>query len=57
MESRLRMLIVLAGLPEPVPFIDGALVPLRGMPHRVVSRPAGRGRPAIRSESARITAR
>jgi predicted metal-dependent hydrolase len=33
----------LARLPEPVPFVDGALVPLRGTPHRVVAKPAGRG--------------
>lgn len=33
----------LARLPEPVPFVDGALVPLRGVPHRVGARPAGRG--------------
>lgn len=33
----------LARLPEPMPFVDGALVPLRGVPHRLVHRPHARG--------------
>lgn len=30
-------------IPEPIPFIDGAAVPLRGLPHRVVHRADARG--------------
>jgi predicted metal-dependent hydrolase len=30
-------------IPEPIPFIDGANVPLRGIPHRVVHRAGARG--------------
>src|SRR6187431_1445091 len=30
-------------LPEAAPFIDGALVPLRGVEHRIVHRPGKRG--------------
>ena len=30
-------------LPEPAPFVDGAVVPLRGEPHRIVHRPDRRG--------------
>lgn len=30
-------------LPQPVPFAPGAVVPLRGEPHRIVHRPAVRG--------------
>ncbi|TCT05949.1 M48 family metallopeptidase [Aquabacter spiritensis] len=33
----------LCRLPEPVPFADGASVPLRGDPHRIVHRPGARG--------------
>ena len=33
----------LGRLPGPAPFIDGAIVPLRGRPHRVVHRPGARG--------------
>ena len=33
----------LARLPKPVPFVDGALIPLRGVPQQIVSVPAGRG--------------
>lgn len=33
----------LARLPEPVPFVDGALIPVRGTSHRVVAKTAGRG--------------
>ncbi|MEW6122835.1 MAG: SprT family zinc-dependent metalloprotease [Pseudomonadota bacterium] len=33
----------LVRLPENVPFIDGAIVPLRGEPHRIVHRPGARG--------------
>jgi len=33
----------LARLPELIPFTDGALVPLRGVPHRIAHRPRGRG--------------
>jgi len=30
-------------LPDPTPFVDGAIVPLRGEPHRIVHRPDRRG--------------
>ncbi|MEX0589499.1 MAG: SprT family zinc-dependent metalloprotease [Xanthobacteraceae bacterium] len=30
-------------IPEPVPFADGATIPLRGMPHRIAHRPNARG--------------
>lgn len=30
-------------LPEPLPFADGAIVPLRGVAHRIVHRPHARG--------------
>ncbi|HEY5305133.1 MAG TPA: SprT family zinc-dependent metalloprotease [Pseudolabrys sp.] len=30
-------------LPQPVPFMDGALVPLRGVEHKIVHRPDARG--------------
>ncbi len=30
-------------LPQPVPFADGAMVPLRGVAHRIVHRPGARG--------------
>jgi predicted metal-dependent hydrolase len=33
----------LGRLPEPTPFVDGAIVPLRGLPHRIVHRPGARG--------------
>jgi len=33
----------LARLPAPMPFTDGAMVPLRGVPHRLVHRPHARG--------------
>lgn len=33
----------LAKVPEPVPFVDGAVLPLRGIPHRVAHRPHMRG--------------
>jgi predicted metal-dependent hydrolase len=33
----------IARRPLPVPFADGAIVPLRGAPHRIVHRPAARG--------------
>lgn len=33
----------LARLPQPIPFVDGATLPLRGVPHRVAHRPQGRG--------------
>ncbi|QRG08031.1 M48 family metallopeptidase [Xanthobacter dioxanivorans] len=33
----------LVRLPEPVPFADGAIIPLRGEPHRIVHRPEARG--------------
>ncbi len=33
----------LAALPRPVPFADGALVPLHGVEHRIVHMPGGRG--------------
>ncbi len=32
-----------ARLPEPVPFVHGAVIPLRGRPHRIEHRPAARG--------------
>ena len=31
-------------MPAPVPFADGEVIPLRGIPHRIVRRPGGRGR-------------
>jgi len=33
----------LGRLPEAAPFVDGAIVPLRGRPHRIVHRPGARG--------------
>jgi predicted metal-dependent hydrolase len=30
-------------LPTPAPFVDGAIVPLRGLPHRIAHRPRARG--------------
>jgi predicted metal-dependent hydrolase len=33
----------LARLPVPVPFADGATIPFRGVPHRIVHRPHARG--------------
>ncbi|MFZ0073250.1 MAG: YgjP-like metallopeptidase domain-containing protein, partial [Xanthobacteraceae bacterium] len=33
----------LGRLPAPAPFVDGAIVPLRGRPHRIVHRPGARG--------------
>lgn len=33
----------LVRLPETVPFVDGAIIPLRGEPHRIVHRPGARG--------------
>ena len=33
----------MARLPQPVPFVDGAVLPLRGVPHRIAHRPASRG--------------
>ena len=33
----------LARLPVPVPFADGATIPLRGVPHRIAHRPHARG--------------
>jgi predicted metal-dependent hydrolase len=30
-------------LPGPVPFADGAIIPLRGVPHRIAHRPGARG--------------
>ncbi|RDV03891.1 M48 family metallopeptidase [Undibacter mobilis] len=33
----------LARLPQPIPFVDGAVVPLRGTPHLIVHRPQARG--------------
>jgi predicted metal-dependent hydrolase len=30
-------------MPEPVPFADGEVIPLRGIPHRIVHRPGTRG--------------
>ena len=33
----------LGRLPEPTPFVNGAIVPLRGRPHRIVHRPGARG--------------
>ncbi|MDX2259343.1 MAG: SprT family zinc-dependent metalloprotease [Hyphomicrobiaceae bacterium] len=38
----------LDSLPAPVPFIDGAIVPLRGVPHRIAFRPAQRGSGPVR---------
>ena len=35
----------LTSMPEPVPFADGGLVPLRGVPHKVVFAGIGRGAP------------
>ncbi len=31
-------------MPEPVPFADGEVIPLRGISHRIVHRPGARGR-------------
>ena len=33
----------LAALPDALPFVDGALVPIRDIPHRIVHRPGARG--------------
>lgn len=37
----------LGGVPEPVPFVDGALIPLRGEMHRIRFTGTGRGRPVV----------
>ena len=44
----------LARLPERVPFEPGAVVPLRGVPHRIVHRP-GRGTAAVDPQAGTIT--
>lgn len=33
----------LAALPDALPFVEGALVPIRDIPHRIVHRPGARG--------------
>lgn len=33
----------LAALPDALPFVDGAMVPIRDIPHRIVHRPGARG--------------
>ncbi|HWK96791.1 MAG TPA: SprT family zinc-dependent metalloprotease [Pseudolabrys sp.] len=40
----------LAKLPQPVPFVDGAVLPLRGVPHRIEHRPQARGTVWIEAE-------
>ncbi len=40
----------LAKLPRPVPFADGAVLPLRGVPHRIAHRPQTRGTVWIEAE-------
>lgn len=35
----------LTNMPEPVPFADAGLIPLRGVPHRIVFTGSGRGQP------------
>ena len=35
----------LTSMPDPVPFANGGLIPLRGVPHRIVFTGPGRGRP------------
>ena len=41
-------------LPLPLPFADGAVLPLRGVDHRIVHRPAARGTVWIEAESADV---
>jgi predicted metal-dependent hydrolase len=41
----------LARLPQPAPFTDGAVLPLRGLDHRIVHRPERRGTIWVESES------
>jgi predicted metal-dependent hydrolase len=42
----------LGRVPEPVPFIDGARIPLRGRPHRIAFTGTGRGRPVVSVDDA-----
>jgi predicted metal-dependent hydrolase len=41
----------LGRVPAPVPFVDGALLPLRGQMHRIVFSGAGRGRKVVTIET------
>lgn len=45
----------LAALPEAVPFADGALVPICGVPHRIRHVPAARGGAWIQDGELRVT--
>jgi len=44
----------LQDLPEPVPFVDGAVIPVRGEPHQIVHDASGRARAPVRIEGPRI---
>lgn len=44
----------LEDLPEPVPFIDGAIIPVRGDPHQIVHDPDGRARAPVHVEGRQI---
>lgn len=44
----------IAALPQPVSFVDGALVPIRGMPHRIRHAPLGRGGAWIQDEELHV---
>lgn len=41
-------------LPQPVPFADGTIMPLRGVAHRIAHRPHARGTVWIEAESAEV---
>lgn len=45
----------LTALPEPVPFVPGALIPLRGELHEIIHDPTGRRRVPVRVEPASET--
>ena len=44
----------LRDLPEPVPFADGAIIPVRGEPHRIVHDAGGRARAPVRIDCPQI---
>jgi hypothetical protein len=47
----------LGRVPEPVPFVDGARIPLRGREHRICFSGTGRGRPVVSVDTSARTPR
>lgn len=45
----------LARLPQAVPFIDGALIPIAGLPHRIRHMPGARGGAWIEADELRVS--